>query len=370
MSDNNELDEIDFDSLDFEIEKFKFDVIIGNPPYQEEAKGDSTSTAPIYHRFMEEAYKIAKRVAFITPARFLFNAGQTPKKWNKKMLDDEHLRVEFYEPDSSKVFANTNIVGGVAVTYRDAEKNFGAIGQFITVTELRSIADKVKGIDTTSSLSDIAYARTSYKLTNKLHTEHPDAKKLLSEGHAFDVSTNVFDSLSYLFFDTKPTDVTNDYIRIYGIQNNKRVSKWINCEYIDTHPNLHKHKVFQGKSNGASGTFASIPARMITPPVVMPPGVGHTQTFMSFGAFDTEHEAQSTAKYIKTKFTRSLLGILKVTQDNPVNTWSFVPIQNFTTSSDIDWTKSIPEIDQQLYAKYNLDDTEIAFIESHIEEMA
>ena len=111
------------------------------------------------------------------------------------------------------------------------------------------------------------------------------------------------------------------------------------------------------------------PARMITPPIVMPPGIGHTQTFMSFGAFDTEQEAVSAAKYIRTKFVRVLLGVLKVTQDNPVNTWSYIPLQDFTSASDIDWTKTVREIDQQLYKKYGLDETEIEFIESHVKEM-
>jgi 23S rRNA G2445 N2-methylase RlmL len=100
-------------------DKFKFDVVIGNPPYQEESTGDGTQAPPIYHKFMEEAYKIARRVSFITPARFLYNAGATPKAWNKKMLEDEHLKVEYYEQDSAKVFSNTAIIGGVAVTYRD-----------------------------------------------------------------------------------------------------------------------------------------------------------------------------------------------------------------------------------------------------------
>jgi 23S rRNA G2445 N2-methylase RlmL len=76
-------------------DKFKFDVVIGNPPYQEESTGDGTQAPPIYHKFMEEAYKIADRVSFITPARFLYNAGATPKAWNKKMLEDEHLKVEY-----------------------------------------------------------------------------------------------------------------------------------------------------------------------------------------------------------------------------------------------------------------------------------
>jgi type II restriction enzyme len=65
-----------------------------------------------------------------------------------------------------------------------------------------------------------------------------------------------------------------------------------------------------------------------------------------------------------------MLGVLKITQDNKTSTWAKVPLQDFTLSSDIDWTKSIPDIDRQLYKKYDLDDTEIEFIESHVKEMA
>jgi hypothetical protein len=88
-----------------------------------------------------------------------------------------------------------------------------------------------------------------------------------------------------------------------------------------------------------------------------------------FGAFDTSDEAEACLKYIKSKFVRTLLGILKVTQDNPRSTWRFVPLQNFTKESDIDWTKSVKEIDQQLYTKYNLSQEEIEFIERMIKPM-
>jgi len=74
-------------------------------------------------------------------------------------------------------------------------------------------------------------------------------------------------------------------------------------------------------------------------------------------------------KYIKTKFARTLLGVLKITQDNLPRTWSKIPLQNFTSKSDIDWTKSISEIDQQLYKKYNLSQEEIDFIEKMIKPM-
>ena len=83
----------------------------------------------------------------------------------------------------------------------------------------------------------------------------------------------------------------------------------------------------------------------------------------------TEAEAQACLKYVKSKFARAMLGVLKVTQHNPRSTWKFVPAQDFTSASDIDWTKTIPEIDAQLYAKYGLDPEEIAFIEAKVKPM-
>ena len=80
-------------------------------------------------------------------------------------------------------------------------------------------------------------------------------------------------------------------------------------------------------------------------------------------------EANNLMKYIKSKFTRTMLGVLKVTQDNNADKWRFVPLQDFTSNSDIDWSKSIPEIDQQLYKKYNLSDDEIDFIETKVQAM-
>ncbi len=91
---------------------------------------------------------------------------------------------------------------------------------------------------------------------------------------------------------------------------------------------------------------------------------------MGIGAFDTELEAQNLLRYLKTKFARAMLCTLKVTQDNNPDKWANIPLQDFTAASDIDWMKPISEIDKQLYAKYGLDEKEIAFIESNVKEMA
>ena len=90
---------------------------------------------------------------------------------------------------------------------------------------------------------------------------------------------------------------------------------------------------------------------------------------MSIGSFDTEGEAKACYKYICSKFSRAMLGVLKITQHNSPEKWAYVPLQDFTPNSDIDWSKTIPEIDQQLYRKYGLDAAEIEFIETHVKPM-
>ena len=99
------------------------------------------------------------------------------------------------------------------------------------------------------------------------------------------------------------------------------------------------------------------------------PLIGHTDTFLTIGNVTTEFEANALLKYIKSKFARALLGVLKITQHNSRSTWAKVPLQDFTSSSDIDWSQSVAEIDAQLYKKYGLSQEEIDFIESKVKVM-
>lgn len=122
----------------------KWDFAIGNPPYMESTESESTRMPPVYNHFMDAAFNIAEKVEMITPARFLFNAGYTPKAWNEKMLNDPHFKVMEYETDASKVFANTDIKGGIAISYRDKSKEFGAIEIFTKYPALNSILTKGK----------------------------------------------------------------------------------------------------------------------------------------------------------------------------------------------------------------------------------
>ncbi len=313
---------------------------------------------------MDGSYSVGKKVELITPARFLFNGGSTPKDWNERMLADPHLKIIYYEVDSSKLFSNTDIKGGVVVTYRDEDAKLGPIEAFIPFAELKSIHQRVFNRGDFHPLSEIVFTRTAFRLTDNMHKDHPEAIQQLSKGHPYDMSTNVFELLPQIFHKEKPQD-SHKYIQIYGREDNTRVYRYIRENYVNQGYNLHQWKIFVPKANGCGAL-----GEVLTTPVIGQPVIGHTESFISIGAFESQYEAEAAFKYIKTKFARVLLGILKTTQDNPPEKWKYVPLQDFTSNSDIDWTASIGEIDRQLYAKYGLSDEEIAFIETRVKEMA
>ncbi|MFU0557706.1 Eco57I restriction-modification methylase domain-containing protein [Gardnerella swidsinskii] len=345
-------------------EKVKFGAIVGNPPYQASAQGTSSSDDPIYHMFLEISHHIGKIVILITPARFLFNAGKTPSEWNKKMLNDTHLRVPFFENDSTKIFKDILIPGGIAITYRDSRVEFGKIGKFVSYPKLNIIRNKVweKEHD---SIRSIIYSQNRFNL-DLLYRDYPEYASIIgSNGRDKRFRQIIMERLDVF---TKEKTEDSD-IRVLGLIKRSREYRYISKKYVEDEIWIDKYKIFVPFSNGASGTLGDKPARMISKPVLGLPGDGITQTFIGFGAFDSQFEAESLLKYIKTKFCRILLAILKVTQGNKSETWEYVPMQDFTCASDIDWSKSIDDIDQQLYRKYGLNDEEIAFIEEKVQRM-
>lgn len=343
-------------------EDMKFDAIVGNPPYQIMATGDANGSDPIYHLFIDAACKLGEKVSFIHPARFLFNAGKTPKDWNEKMLNDEHYKVVQYWANSGDVFPTVDIKGGVAVTYWDKNKTFEKIGTFVAYDELRTILKKVLESNF-KTFADLVYTRTLYRFTDVLYKENPWAESRPSKGHLYDMSSNALDMFPELFSDEKPND-GKEYARIYGLANKKRAYKWIKKSYVKIPDNFDFYKVLVPAANG-SGAIGEV----LSTPVIGQPVIGHTETFLSVGKFNTQDEAENCMKYIKTKFARAMLGTLKITQHNIQETWLNVPLQDFTVNSDIDWSKSVSEIDKQLYKKYGLSKDEIAFIESKVREM-
>ena len=347
----------------------KFDYIIGNPPYQADVENAGDRAPPLYHRFMDAVYNVSDKVCLVTPGRFLFNAGQTPKAWNEKMLSDPHLRVVEYTQKSGEVFANTDIKGGVVVTYHDKSREIGPIGAFSAFQELNSILHKVLGFERGKSMFDtIVSSQGIYRFSQKFLLDNPEiAFSLGNKGTGTKIVSKEFETMPDVFLPTRPKN--GKYFEIVGRLESSRVSRFIKCDWLDKCSYLDKFNVLIPEANGTGTIGEVLSTPMIGEPMIGEPMIGSTDTFISVGRFSAFNEAENCLKYVKTKFARTMLGALKATQHNPKSTWRYVPLQDFTPSSDIDWSKSVAEIDRQLYAKYGLDDREIDFIETHVKEM-
>ncbi len=326
----------------------RFSAVVGNPPYQ--VNTDTNFSVPVYHLFFDAAKDLQPDyISLIHPARFLFNAGATPKEWNRQMLNDPHLSVPLYEANSQKIFSGVDIKGGVAITFWDKNNpNGGLGGVFTAYDELRTILEKVGrgGLDEIVS--------TAGGSPTKRYEDKFGRKRSYFR-------TSAFFDLANVFSDAKDTEHT---VKIVGLEKGgKRGERYVSRDMLND-PNLDNWKVFLPESNG-SGAIGEI----MSTPLTGEPLTGCTESFVQIGAFSSQQEAENCLKYIKTRFARTMLGTLKVTQHNPKSTWKNVPLQDFTNTSDVDWSQSIEDIDKQLYAKYSLNEEEVAFIETRVKAM-
>ncbi|MBP3367683.1 MAG: Eco57I restriction-modification methylase domain-containing protein [Treponema sp.] len=337
----------------------KFDAIVGNPPYQEEGINNGRKQ-PLYYLFMNKSFELSKIGALITPARFLFNAGETPKEWNKKMLNDEHFSVIKYYSNSNDVFPAVEIKGGIALSIRNENAVLKKIDIFTAYDELNNILQKVNQYEKDKNrMESIVSSQGVCRFTAELFEDFPQIEKYAGERTGDKILSKVVETGTEVFSDKK----FQDAVEILAKGKSARIRRFIKAKYIQKNEFIDSYNVLvpESNGNGAFETFSS--------PEIAQPNEAFADTFLAVGSFSTKEEAENCMKYIKTKFARALLGVLKVTQHNPKSTWKYVPLQDFTANSDIDWSKPIAAIDRQLYKKYNLDATEIAFIEKNVREM-
>lgn len=339
----------------------KWDIAVFNPPYQNENDSNNRQ-APVYNEFLDAVYPVADITEAITPGRFLFNAGQTPKAWNDKMLNDEHLKVLDYEPESEKIFANTEIKGGIAITIHDNHRIYGKIGAFTVYPEINDVNIKVSQLNKDhAAISSIVSSRGLYRFTKQFFIDFPTAANRLGKGNGNMIGSDIFDRIPEAFHAEK--NRSSD-VAILGRKNNMRITQYIDSDYVIKNKFLQSYNVCFAKASG-KGLFGE----SLGPIFIAKTGEGVTDTFLSVGIFDNEEDANNLAKYLKTKFARALLSIRKITHNMTKAVWEFAPLQDFTVDSDIDWSQSVADIDKQLYKKYGLSDDEIKFIESHVKEM-
>ena len=333
----------------------KFDFVIGNPPYQEETNGVGRQAKPLYNLFMEQVKELhPQAISLIIPSRW-FAGGIGLDSFRTSMMTDRKLKYLVDYVNAKDCFPNTSISGGVCCFLWDSKYcgdcKFTNINGRNTTTMVRPLDEFPVLVRYNQAVSIIHKIRT--------YQENP-ITDIVSPISPFGLSTKERGSAQ--------KENQND-LRVYssvgsGFIPRSEVSKGI--DYID----CYKLMVSQTSAEHAGEAGKDGKFRVLTSSMkVISPGEVCTHSYIVIGRFETKQEALNILSYMRTRFTRLLLLLAMSSIHLSKMTFSFVPLQDFTPTSDIDWTKSIPEIDQQLYKKYGLDETEIQFIETHVKEM-
>lgn len=321
----------------------KFDVIIGNPPYQLSDGGNGASAMPIYQLFVEQAKKINPRfLTMIIPARW-YAGGRGLDDFRTNMLNDDHIINLIDFPDSRDCFANVNIAGGIC--YFLWSRDYSGKCK---VTNINA-KEKSETFRKLNQFPVFVRANQSIEIINKVTDTN------FSSLSQFVCSSNPFGFRTYVKGEKDPFvgSVLLHTSDGFGYVSRKDISK--NIDYIDTYNVILSRAISGGNKPGSDGKYLIIPSTMRT----MNPGEVCAETYQCIGKFSSKEEADNLRTYLSTIFVRFLMfqaisGIM-VNRDSFI----FVPIQDFTQP----WT------DEMLYKKYGLTEQEISFIEGMIRPM-
>lgn len=336
-------------------QEMKFNAVVGNPPYQiMDGGGTGSSATPIYNKFVDLAKLLnPNNVSMIIPAKW-YTGGKGLDEFRANMLNDKQLIKLFDYEDSRDCFPTVDIAGGVCYflwnkgsdnkcvvtsilgSFRNESTRYlNEHDTFIRNQKVLDIINKVKSQTFTGFLSQTVYVSKPFGIRS--------FQRGFPAKPGRNISLFGSDGITYM----EEKDVP---------QNKEIVDKW---------------KVIMSKASAehAGQTDANGRKRIVSRLEVLPPYTICTESYLLLDIFDNEEEAQNLKKYIRTCFTRFLLASILITQNIVRDKFKFVPIQNYKNNSDIDWSQSIPDIDRQLYSKYNLSDDEIDFIEKMIKPM-
>ena len=344
----------------------KFDVVVGNPPYQENDKIEkertngtvNASAKPLYNLFYELAEKITKEsVCLIFPSKWLSGGGKGLKSFYTKMLNNKQIKSLQIFKNGKYIFPNTEIKGGVLIllfdkNYEgkaniflkdsdDKEYRFKSfintenLGLFLPYGELLTIYKKVINDKQFDSFQSIVSTRKPFGLTTDFISKNMDAN---------------------IFFNQKKL---NTDIEIIGLVDLKRVSKFVNRETIQFNNNdmINKWKLFLPYAYGKGKFGESLPEVILAGPNQV-----CTETFLCIGPFDTKNEAEFILNYMNTRFFRALISIYKVTHHS-TGTFKAIPLIDFSKQN---YNMNSEELDLFLFNKYKLDEKEIEFLKEKI----
>lgn len=321
----------------------KFDVIVGNPPYQMDAESGNR-TMPIYNLFVEEAIALNPRyISFVIPSRWMAG-GLGLGEFRSEMLADRRIRKIADFPKASEVFPGVEIKGGVCYFLWDRD----APGT-CSVTTVRG--EEVRGpVDRTLGEFDVFVRdeRSLSILRKVIKMNEPSVSAVMSARTAFGVLSNFADHTS---------KNKQGYVKYYATSARGRVEAWINPNEATTNQDsIDRWKAMVPKAGSDGGQ--TLPDIVLGRPWIAEPPSICTQSFL-FICTDNREEAQSIESYYRTRFLRFLVAIRKITQDTTRESYLWVPQQTW----DRTWT------DVELYKKYGITKVEQAYIEMMIKEM-
>ncbi len=329
----------------------KFDVIIGNPPYQlNDGGGTGSSAKAIYDKFVIQAQALKPRyITMIIPARWM-TGGKGLDGFRESMIKDRRIRVMHDFLDASQCFSGVSIEGGVCYFLWDRD-NQGLCNYYLHQSNEHTLNSK-KTLDEDGTSDIVIRDPNLIQILNKVQClRERTFDSLVSARNPFGINSKVDDIVTKSAGELRVLCRYNTKRTILPLK--KAFSVPRGQEYIG------KYKLFVSKADGAAGQIGNpIPARIIGKAELGEPDMVCSETFLAIGPFSSKKEAITVASYIQTKFFRLLVGIRK-NKNMTQKTYSYVPIQNF----------SHPWTDEMLYKKYNLSEEEIAFIESMIRPM-
>lgn len=328
----------------------KFNAVVGNPPYQVMDGGAGVSAKPVYNIFVDIAKDLKPTsMSMIMPAKW-YTDGKGLGEFRETMLNDKQISKLVDFTDSRECFETVDIAGGVCYflwQYRHSD-----LCEFVSKHQGKS----------TSSIRDLS-ADESFIRHMEAVTIINKVSNMSEKFYSCRVSTQKPFGLRTYVKPLETGDIVLKYNKGKGAYDSNLITigKEMIPQWKVTISCLTAEHAGQTDKQGRKRILSSLDMLM--------PNEICTETYLVVDAFDSQEEAENLTSYLKTCFVRFLIAQLASTQHLSKEKFAYVPLQDFTPKSDIDWNQSIPETDRQLYKKYNLSEDEVAFIEKMIKPM-
>lgn len=324
-----------------EIFKMKFDVIIGNPPYQLSDGGNAASAMPIYQKFVEQAIRLNPRfLTMIIPSRW-FAGGKGLDTFRSEMLNDTRVREIHDFLNSADIFPGVEVKSGICYFLWDRDN---------------------RGLCKVTTYKNDGYTETAVRplLEDNIDVfvRHNSALVTLKKVMAYKEKTldELVSSRKPFGFPTNYTGKQKNTENSIGLYERGKIT-YISISEIERNRDwVQKYKIFISKAYNAGDNY---PHQILNKPILAGPNTCCTETYVVIGPFDSIATTENVISYIQTRFFRFLVFLRKISQDATSKVYSFVPLQDFSKP----WT------DEELYSKYGITDEEIAFIESMVRPM-